>query len=323
MSKILKKEQELFLSLRNNLLRLVWGSYHKKLAGMKLQQLSLFYNLRKRFLILYKNLIKNDIGRYMTSRWLDYNNELEKAFLPYPPFSFLKNPFIMYSMFPTSGGGLFRSRIACLEKSIPKKELTRLLEEDYVGDPLLVNSDYITSYNTVDLLYHIMKFEKLTRCSIKKINTIVEWGGGYGNMAKIFKRLQPQCTYVIIDSPMVSCIQWLYLSTILGEDKVNLISDKNSLIKSNSINILPLGFLKNYKLKPDLFVSTWALSESSTFSQDYVFGKKWFGAEHLLIAYQRDDKHFVHANRVEDAAKRDKVVIYNVHDMPNNYYAFR
>lgn len=99
------------------------------------------------------------------------------------------------------------------------------------------------------------------------------------------------------------------MSKTLSKDKAKFILDKNDAMHNNFINILPICFLKGLKLRADLFISTWVLSESSKFSQNYVASNRWFGAENILIAYQKNDIHFAHANRVGDMAKRDKAVM--------------
>ncbi len=139
--------------------------------------------------------------------------------------------------------------------------------EDYVGNPLLLNVTYLTSHNSIHHLYHIIRFLRKTKLKLKGIKTIIEWGGGYGNLAKIFGRLaEENKTYIIIDLPLMCCIQWIYLTTILGENKVNLIQNSDEKIAVGKINLLPVCFIDKYELKGDLFVSTWALTESSKYS---------------------------------------------------------
>ena len=81
--------------------------------------------------------------------------------------------------------------------------------------------------------------------------------------------------------------------------------------------------LLNYKGKADIFISTWALSESSKFSQDYVVEKRWFGAKHLMFAYQKSNRRLPDAQRLGRLAKMDGATILPVSLIQNNYYAFR
>jgi hypothetical protein len=187
-----------------------------------------------------------------------------------------------------------------------------------------LNSTYLTSHNSIHHLFHLFRFLDKTHCDLDQIDTIVEWGGGYGNMAKIFERLKSTpSTYIIIDIPLFSCIQWLYLTTILGEENVHLLQNAEDTICSQKINLMPICFLGHYKINADLFISTWALSESSKYSQDYVVAHEWFNSKHILLAYQESNKDLPDADRVGKLAKSIGAVIEDIEFLPGNHYAFR
>lgn len=100
-----------------------------------------------------------------------------------------------------------------------------------------------------------------------KIERVIEWGGGYGDMAVMVKSLYPEVEYVIVDLPAAVTLQREYIPEALGIDYAA------SPLK------IEIG-------ECDLFISTWALSESGSWSHDHVIGKNWFGARHLLLAYE-------------------------------------
>lgn len=211
-----------------------------------------------------------------------------------------------------------------LERKVQKKKLKTLLLEDYVGVPILNNFKYKTSHNTIHHLYHIIKFLEITKSDLKSINTIIEWGGGYGNMAKLFKKLtENEITYIIIDIPIMCCIQWVYLSTIFSSEKINLIENINDSIKKNLINILPICFLENFNLNADLFISTWGLSESSKFSQDYLVKHNWFNSDHILLAYQDSNDVYPEADRIKIFSEKFNLYTEKIDFLPGNYYSMR
>lgn len=310
------------LTLREFLYRLFVSSDQKRLAKLKRTQRANFDLLVKQFPIFYENLKNEKIDIFVTSLWRKYNQNLEKIFLPYPSFSFLRNPIIMYTMFATAGGEGLKKELAYIEKKIPKDKLKKLLEEDYVGDPLILSQKYLTSHNSIDHAYHIARFEEATGCDIAKVQRVVEWGGGYGNMAKIFKRINPGVTYVVVDTPLFNCLGWLYLSTIFGQEEVHFIQNETDRIIPGRINILPLCFLAGQKITTDLFLSTWALCESSKYSQQLVARKHWFGAPHLFLSYQKNDERLPDAENVGILAKKLNAKIVPVGLLPDNYYAF-
>ncbi len=155
-----------------------------------------------------------------------------------------------------------------------------------------------------------------------KVKSVIEWGGGYGNFARIYQKLNLPHTYIIIDLPLLSCLQWLYLSSVLGKNKVNLITDKNRQIAENRINLFPVSYLEDFEIQGDIFISTWGLSESSPYALDYVANKKWFGAGHLLLAYQSKDKRLPEAERIGEIALQSGAKILKIEHSPGNYYAF-
>ena len=155
------------------------------------------------------------------------------------------------------------------------------------------------------------------------MSTVIEWGGGYGNMAKLFRRFNNKHTYTIIDTPLFSCLQWLYLSTIFGEDSVKILRNSEESIYKGKINLLPVCFSESIDLYADLFIATWSLSESSKYAQDYVKSEKFFNAEHLLIAYQDRNDDLPDADRVGSIAENFGAIIKDIDFLPGNHYAFK
>ena len=186
-----------------------------------------------------------------------------------------------------------------------------------------MNATYATSHTSIHHLYHLIRFADKTGCDFEKIDKVVEWGGGYGNMAKIFRRLKPNSTYCIIDTPIFSTLQWLYLSTVLGVENVNLLRQPGDAVQSGKVNVVPLCFVDQLQLRADLFLSTWALSESSSVAQDYVISRRWFEADHLLLAYQDTSEAAPTAGRLGEIAAREGAATIDIEFIPGNHYAFR
>jgi hypothetical protein len=47
-----------------------------------------------------------------------------------------------------------------------------------VGNPILMNSAYLTSHNSIHHFYHLMKFQDKARINLSQLGIVVEWGGG-------------------------------------------------------------------------------------------------------------------------------------------------
>lgn len=79
------------------------------------------------------------------------------------------------------------------------------------GDGILMADGYL-SRNMIHQAYHIQMWEQVTGQRIAALDTIVEFGGGYGAMALLCHRLGFEGKYVIYDLPEFSLLQEYYLS---------------------------------------------------------------------------------------------------------------
>ncbi len=305
--------------------RIILNMTQKRLFQKKESQNKQFMAISNKFGNQYKTLSAFNVEKFLTPLWKEFNRRIEEKLLPVPPVDFLQVPDIRNSMFfsPNPGKYILDTQLRFIEeKTNSKKLLKKWLEEDLIGKPTLSVLKYLTSHNSIHHLFHILKFLETTKSNIDKFETIVEWGGGYGNLAKIFERMTSAFrTYIIIDTPLFSCLQWLYLSTILGNDRVFLYLKKGENLRQNSINLIPICFIDDLQLKADLFISTWGLSESAKFAQDFVSERNFFGANHLLLAFQKAD-NLPDAERVGNLAKSRGGIIEKIEFLPGNFYAF-
>lgn len=265
-----------------------------------------------------------DISRFTIGMWDEVNERLERELLPQPPFGFLSHPLISGQMVMTSGGSFLDRQIAELEMRYTRTQLARILEEDAIGNPLLQCPRYRTSHNSVHHLYHLARFWDATGQDPAAISTVTEWGGGYGNMAKLFSRLRPDVTYTIVDTPLFTSLQWIYLSTALGADRVQLVTRPGQQVIRGRINLVPVHLVESTELRSEMFISTWALSESSTYSQNLVIARDWFGARHLLFAFAKVSFNNVpNPNRLGAILPGHGATIVTAELQPSDVYAFR
>jgi putative sugar O-methyltransferase len=282
---------------------------------------------------LYKKIYIEKLGdmsncqKFIMPMWEGLAEDIRKYFMGNFKMSFLKNEVIRRTMFLDYGGSaLQKMEIKYLEKTFSKPKLKYLLKESKIGHPTITYFKYWTSHNSIHQLYHLNNFSQETGSDYTNISQIVEWGGGYGCLAKILMKINPNLTYIIIDLPIFSIIQAVYTSTIFGSDKINIITDENKNIVKNKINIIPINMLigSNIKiLNTDIFISTWALSESTNFSQEYVESVDFFGAKHLLIAHQQKSPEVKYAESIDSHLKNYQIIYHEkIPNLKNNYYLF-
>ncbi len=289
----------IYLVIKINILNYRIKPYYNRLRIKIFTILFNFFNnkekkiFKKNYLFFKKNYLEkktnlNEKSSYfLIPAWSEYAKKIEAYFINNFPLNFLSNPVLRNTMFINSKWE--KIQLKFLESRYEKNKLKKILLENKFGYPAISSCQYRTSPNSIHHLNHLVLFEEKTGCILSNITNIVEWGGGYGNMAKIFLKINPNVTYSIIDLPIFIFIQAIYLSSIFGREKINVITEINKKIKNNCINLITLNeeLLKSIDFyQPDIFISTWALSESNDFSQNFIEKLDYFKSKYLLLAHQ-------------------------------------
>ena len=168
------------------------------------------------------------------------------------------------------------------------------MTESSIGMPFITNLRYATSENTIHQIYHISKYYSETGKDILKAKTIVEWGGGYGCLARAVKKYNSEVTYIIMDLPELCILQKIYLSSIFGENVVDIIYDLE-MVAVGKINIISSDIVMKAKKKfqTNTFISNWAITESGKDYQDYITSQHYFSADNILIACAQDSNNYL------------------------------
>ena len=202
---------------------------------------------------------------------------------------------LRYAMIVGDGGKFMNRQLDYLMSRLPTDMLRWLLREPRIqGIP--VNSErFECSHNNIHHLHHITLFEDYLNISISDLNYIAEFGGGYGNMARLVRMMVPDVTYLIIDLPIFLLIQYAYLETVLGAGICNFIVRKDQPLKEAKINLMVSQSTYSVDHVFDMFISTLALSESTRMAQQAVFEAGFFGADYLLVSHQARSERWKHA----------------------------
>jgi hypothetical protein len=162
----------------------------------------------------------------------------------------------------------------------------RLLREDPVGLPVITDLRYMTSANRAHHAMHLAAYRRARRRDLWDVHSVIEWGGGYGDMARLIRRMNEGVTYTIIDLPEIGALQYVYLATLEGEEALNVIVPGRGFIESGKINLASVYDLARLagQLEAGSFISTWAITESPAESQEAVAESRFFGAERIMIA---------------------------------------
>src|SRR6266496_1231686 len=204
-----------------------------------LKQHRRFRSLRRQLPDIYSRLQALGSEPFVLPFWDGVNKKIAKVLMPSPQSDFLGIRAIKDTMFVAGSEHWLQTQVHYLQ-NVLGASYSDITREDPIGKPsLLPAPNARTSHNTLHHLYHLYFFMEKTGTTIHDIDHVVEWGGGYGNFAKLWYRLaEGKATYTIIDTSLFCSIQWLYLSSVLGADAVHLLDHERARIKKGKINIV-------------------------------------------------------------------------------------
>ena len=271
--------------------------------------------------------------------WRNRIQALREEFNP-PPSAFLNHEVFLEAMFVNGGPKWYEDQRAWVEENRKRSESrddASLLEEDPVGGPFVRDPVWRTSHQMIHTYSHIRRWEKAVGVNLYDINedpiVVVEFGGGYGAMAKLLWRMArswgKKLVLIEIDVPFITALQELYLRSVLPGAKVEVVLNASSLStprlveEGEGIYLVPLG--SNFAIPYcHLFLSTWALSEIVSTAQRIIAKDlRWFKPQHLLLAHQVPNENFP-----KSTAFLDYVLEAATHEPlgwgpPGNYYVFQ
>lgn len=148
---------------------------------------------------------------------------------------------------------------------------------------------------------HISNYQKHIEGGIKNIESFIEMGAGTGALCEVIKETNKN-KYTIIDIPIINKIQQYCLKDI------------------KNVNYLGLDKLEETDISCDMFISIYALSESSNICIEHVLSRKFFNANHILVGfYKTDTKEFMIEKYISEFRKYGQIV-----DMdPTSYYLIK
>ena len=277
-----------------------------------LAQLHRFKVVKDRYSLICDSLLNGVEGSNTVSEgydWTAWAGAVRKAFKDGVPLGFLAHPTISFTMVFARRRGIRRTRLLIddVVQVFGNEAASRLIHEDYIGLPVISNSAYMTSANRCYHASHLATYTKECKRNLWDCESIFEWGGGYGNMARIIRKMNPSVTYTIIDLPELLALQYVYLASIEGEENLHIVqpADAPQLVPGK-INFLSSDFAvhKGGALVCDSFISTWALTESPQDSQNFVQEKKFFGAKNILLASLINENNYLTGSLSDNGLSR-------------------
>jgi len=298
-----------------------------ELVQSRHEDLERFRSLAPRFQNVYSNFAQNDCSPFLVDAWKRFNDDFVAMCDPSLPENFLHHPIVLHTLTGNPVRPLWKPFLAEIFQMLGETNSAPLLKETLIGNPRICEKEFLTSPGRITHLWMLASYIDYLSSqgkSQQSLDTIIEFGGGFGGLAHVWSQLgQRRPTYVIFDSPIMCAIQWQYLSALNGEDLVTPIFDSKQPLVSGTINLLPVSMLSRRDLSGDVFVSTWALSESNDLAQQAVIDANWFSAPHILLAFQRSSQSFPLAERFKSmAAERGGLLKEMPYYFANNFSYF-
>lgn len=243
------------------------------------------------------------------NKWLRYRNQLRKQILQRDPNRFLTWTSIRSTMFLEN---IYQDEVEYLKKLHDFNSWVTALKESPIGSPSANHKYFKSSPNLIHHAFSVAKLIQAHNVPLSSLGSVVEIGGGYGSMCRLFYNKGYKGKYFIYDLPEFSALQNFYLSLVL--------SSKNYSRTSLIVEKVKLDSIQNI----DIFIATWSISEMSVVTRDSLLNAAK-NPKYYLIAYQA--KFADVDNMVYFSELMKKYVEYDwIHEemphLPGNYYLF-
>jgi len=208
----------------------------------------------------------------------------------------------------------------------PMRDYLSDFTESRVGGPLLECSTYRCSVNTLGHLYYLARIRESLSAIVDGDHTVIEFGGGYGNFARLYTLAIPATTYVLVDLPEFLSLQYLFLKANFSTQRaIKVHTDVPAKLERKAFNLVPIYLLSQSQvaLGGDVFISHFALSETTHFIQQMLVEGRFFNCRGVYLTGQ-----YVHsasmawqAHDFLHEAVKDQFWRVTIHDyhIPGNY----
>ena len=231
---------------------------------------------------IINKLKKKKLAKFRKRTHKVFNNEITRLINDKKLINFLRNPFIQ-KMFFIHNRLFIKNELNEIKNDKKFFFLWKnLIKEDEVGDPIRYFLYPESSGNRIRQVYHLKKFCDFSNINIKLIKKVIEIGGGYGCMARIFFKISQKIKYVIFDTFEVNLLQYYYLK--INKLKVAIENKKSKINLIYSVN--KFNNCINYRNgSKTLLIANWSLSEMPLKLRNKII-KLIFKIPYIIISFQ-------------------------------------
>jgi len=207
------------------------------------------------------DIAKIAVRDYLSDSWATNIYHIQSEILSHSLDTFLTIPTLEFTM--VIGDALERDvEYSALQKR--EDFVTRvqsLLAAPQIGGITPARHNMTSNYPTIAQTYHLLTFTDTMKVDLTKVDYILEFGGGYGNLCSIIHRAGFKGTYILYDIEPLLLIQeyFLTVSKLLPGVNVRFVSTPEELYRELT-NVSGTG----------MFVSTWAFNEAPIVTRDAI-----------------------------------------------------
>lgn len=214
--------------------------------------------------------------------WQQFNDRLHELVQREDPRGFLRWDVIRKSMF-VGNADYISSELDLLRRQDDWEQRWQpAIEESPIGRPKPYRGYPRSSGNLIHHAAHLARFEQATGVRVDDLGEVVEFGGGYGSMARLFAQLGFRGAYLIYDFPYFSALQHFYLRSLGLQVCVDALECPRAGTQDAHPNTHPkISCLSDLSLLregveecevegPRLFLATWSLTEAPVAAREPI-----------------------------------------------------
>lgn len=230
------------------------------------------------------------------SFWDDRREELRQLLIARPIETFMSWTPIQWTM-NTGNPDWLINEYTALKKDKKWLNILKTYEEHPWAKDVERFPETNVTGNTIHHMYHFMVLEQSKKVSLENLNTIFEFGGGFGSASRIAQFVGFQGKYYIYDFPELSIIAKHYHDNECIF-RVGLVSDVKDI---------------NF----DLLVGTWSITESNPILRNKIMRMNY---SHALIAFSKEFDGMNNLQYMQNLANHSNGFVLPIPWLPNNFY---
>jgi hypothetical protein len=267
--------------LLRGMCRLALRAIDRPLPPPTPNELRLTHELRSAFRSLPET--ECDILPASAAEWAQNVIRLRQLVMTQDPRAFLRWDIVRHTMFLAHAPYSFTELRYLRSRGDWRTRWAPALREARAGHPPPLWCYPSTSGNLLHHAYHVARFEDAVGRRPDEFTRVVEFGGGYGSMCRLFFNLGFRGKYVIFDLPAFSRLQEFYLGAV-GLEVGRTVFDQAAVVCTNDLEEV-LTLMAEQSRDDSIFIATWSMSEARL--EDRLPWERAFPAcAAFLIAFQ-------------------------------------